>query len=500
MKIWNLAFSITNQCNLRCRHCYASSGIPYEDELTLEEIRKYILSEKKWLDIRFITLTGGEAFCRPDIFEVLQAIKDAGIRVSIATNGLLLDEEKIERLAQIGVDRVQISLEGPSKALNDAVRGKGTFDRVVENVIPELKARGIFTAISMTPTYLNDACLEEMVQLCLDLKIDTLSVRRFVSEGRGKENQLETSGERNRKLLEEICRLRRKYKGQIQIGTGDPLYALVDEKKNHLLDKKVIGGCTAGITSLAVDAHGNIKPCTRMDVILGNVRQDSLSCVWMSDIILKQLRNRKLLEGKCGNCKYKMLCGGCRASAYAETGHILGSDNNCWYEERENLYETLVRYTREINFDAERVIAWVDRNSRKDQGIPLLFKLGASYIKEYPEMEKCIRTAILRLQEKREDISAYEQLEMALGYEKLSEYKQAISCYEKCIECIGPSGLKTAMTAMLYRVKAKVDIEKSYFWYQKSEEAFGRAVCEEQVEWRKRIWHEAAEEMRKCQN
>ena len=377
MKIWNLAFSITNQCNLRCRHCYASSGIPYKDELTLEEIKKYILSEKEWLDIYFITLTGGEVFCRPDIFEVLQAIKDVGIRVSIATNGMLLNEEKIERLAQIGVDRVQISLEGSNKALNDAVRGKGTFERVVEDVIPRLKARGIFTAISMTPTYLNDTSLEEMVQLCLNLKIDTLSIRRFVSEGRGKENQLETTAERNRKLLKEICQLRRKYEGQIQISTGDPLYALIDEKKDKMLNKKVISGCTAGITSLAVDAHGNIKPCTRMNVILGNVRQDSLSRVWKSDTILKQLRNRRLLEGKCGNCKYKMLCGGCRASAYAETGNILESDKNCWYEERENLYETLVRYIREINFDAERVIIWVDKNSRKNQRIPLLFKVPA---------------------------------------------------------------------------------------------------------------------------
>ncbi len=500
MKIWNLAFSITNQCNLRCRHCYASSGIPYEDELTLEEIRKYILSEKERLDIRFITLTGGEAFCRPDIFEVLQAVKNAGIRVSIATNGLLLDEEKIEQLAQIGVDRVQISLEGPGKVLNDAIRGKGTFERIVEVVIPELKARGIFTAISMTPTYLNDICLEEMVQLCLNLKIDTLSVRRFVSEGRGRKNQLETSGERNRKLLEEICRLRRKYKGQIQISTGDPLYALADEKKDQMLNKKVIGGCTAGITSLAIDAHGNIKPCTRMNVILGNIRQDSLSRVWMSDAILNQLRNRELLEGRCGNCKYKMLCGGCRASAYVETGYILGPDKNCWYEERENLYDTLVRYTREINFDVERVIVWVDRNCRKDQGISLLFKLGTSYIKEYPEMGKCIRTAILRLQEKGEDISVYEQLEMAMGYEKILEYEQAISCYEKCSECIASSGLKTAMNGMIYRVKAKADIEKRHFWYQKSEKAFECAAQEEQVEWRKGKWYEAAKEMRKCQD
>lgn len=243
---------------------------------------------------------------------------------------MLLSKDKISVLKSLGIDRIQISLEGLDAAKNDAIRGEGVFKRITEQVIPELKEQGLFVAVSMTPTCLNYQEIRPMAEMCCNLHVDSFSVRRFAFEGRGKINGLEFGVEENKVLLREICQLRKEYDGKLKISTGDPLYVLVDENKDRLLEKKFLGGCTAGIASLAVDAHGNIRPCTRANLNLGNVRTDSLAEIWEQNVILREIRNRNHYEGKCGSCKYKMLCGGCRVAALECGESIIGSDPKCW--------------------------------------------------------------------------------------------------------------------------------------------------------------------------
>ena len=330
MKLWNLAYSVTNKCNLRCAHCYASSGIPYEDELSLEEICEKILDEAQLIGTKFITLTGGEPFTRKDILEIISEIKKRNIKVCVATNGMLLSKEMIKELKELQVDRIQLSLEGPDEESNDKIRGKGVYKTLTTEVVPALRKAGLFTAISITPTSQNYQKMEDMAALCHSLGVNTLSVRRYAFEGRAKENDIQSAVEENRWLLEEIKRLRQKYAGSLNIITGDPLFVLTNEKLEEYADKKMLGGCTAGVTSLAVDAHGTMKPCTRGKIELGNVRKKRLSDVWIQNEVLTKLRNRDLSEGSCGKCKYKMLCGGCRVAALGSYGNIFAGDPKCW--------------------------------------------------------------------------------------------------------------------------------------------------------------------------
>lgn len=330
MSIWNLAFSVTNKCNLSCKHCYASSGIAYDDELDVDEIRRLIVNEAKLIGTKFITLTGGEPFAREDIFHIIEAIKQENIGVCIATNGTLLTTESIYVLKELGVERIQISLEGSTKELNDEIRGKGVFDYVTKEVIPELKNKEIFTAVSITPTRNNYMNIESMATLCKEMRVDTLSIRRFVAEGRGKKNSLDANINDNRALLEHIQYLREKYRGVLNISTGDPLFVLANKAKDKYIGEKVLSGCTAGITSLSIDAHGNIRPCTRINIDIGNVRNDSLNEVWKNDNLLQRLRQRDVFVGKCNKCNYLMICGGCRAAAFGSSQSVLGEDPKCW--------------------------------------------------------------------------------------------------------------------------------------------------------------------------
>ena len=94
-------------------------------------------------------------------------------------------------------------------------------------------------------------------------------------------------------------------------------------------------GCHAGQAFAAVGAEGGIVPCVQLldsDATRGNVRERPLSEVYFNDPVFKALRERSSLKGKCGRCRYRMSCGGCRALAFYHSGDILGEDPTCFFE------------------------------------------------------------------------------------------------------------------------------------------------------------------------
>lgn len=327
--IWNLALSITNVCNLRCKHCYAMSGAALPNEMSYDTIKDILIPQVKNANVKFITLTGGEPFCHPKILDIISEIRKAGIKVSIATNGTKINEELLSSLKRLGVSRIQISLEGSTAQLNDIVRGKGVYDKIL-SIMPKIVESGIHTAISFTPTTHNYTDIKKMSDLCLELGVNTLSVRRYSNSGRAMTNHLEATKLKNKELLTQICNLRKDSSySKLNILTGDPLIALIDDKYKAFTDN-VLAGCTAGISSLAIDSEGNIKPCTRADIVCGNIIKNDLCDIWENNILLNQLRDRNNLRGKCETCKVKMVCGGCRACALQSSGSIFGEDSSCW--------------------------------------------------------------------------------------------------------------------------------------------------------------------------
>ncbi len=330
LNIWNLAFSVTNQCNLRCKHCYATSGEAIKGELTLSQIEERLIKPAAEVGTKFVTFTGGEPFTREDFIEIIQMTHQAGIGVSIATNGLLLNADLVDRLKNVHIDRVQISMEGSTADLNDQIRGGGVYATLTEHVIPNLLQMGIFVAISFTPMLRNMFDITGMADLCLKLGVPSLSIRRYSDTGRAKANSLAMPVKGGREIADTVYQLKEKYQGKLTISSGDPICILSHPSIDKYLDGHYLSGCTAGITSIAVDSIGNIKPCTRANYIVGNVLTDELTAVWSENEILIKLRNRDNLLGKCGKCKYRMLCGGCRVTAFNKYHNLLEEDDQCW--------------------------------------------------------------------------------------------------------------------------------------------------------------------------
>ena len=94
---------------------------------------------------------------------------------------------------------------------------------------------------------------------------------------------------------------------------------------------KLAGGCSGGVISCAVDWNGNIIPCLPLwKTVAGNIITDDFMNIWKDSPLFAKLRNRDNLEGKCGECSFKISCGGCRAESYKHYGNLFNEDTTCW--------------------------------------------------------------------------------------------------------------------------------------------------------------------------
>jgi radical SAM protein with 4Fe4S-binding SPASM domain len=90
-------------------------------------------------------------------------------------------------------------------------------------------------------------------------------------------------------------------------------------------------GCLAGLGVLFVGHQGDVFPCGYLPVKCGNVLEDKLADIWYNNKDLARMRDSSRLEGKCGICGYRQICGGCRGRAYAATGNYMAEEPFCVY-------------------------------------------------------------------------------------------------------------------------------------------------------------------------
>jgi len=316
--LYYLTWNVTNRCNLKCRHCYATSGeTEYENELTAREVLSVIDDAVK-LGLRYVLLTGGEPLLRSDLFEIGASIKKRGLKVFLSTNGTLLNKENTHKLLPI-VDHINVSLDAATPEVHDSIRGvKGSFDLTLNGIRVALAA-GIRVVVSMT---VHDDNLDEVYgvcKICEELGAPLL-IKRYVPVGRGRKSGVTLSKTSYKRLCGIVDELTAR---GFDIIFKDPLYI---SRRKQIGNK--IGGCLAGIHILSIGHNGDIFPCTKLHFPLGNIRNDSLKDIWLNNETLHKFRERKLF-GKCGKCFLKYQCGGCRAAAYGEYGDPFASDPLC---------------------------------------------------------------------------------------------------------------------------------------------------------------------------
>ena len=317
-----LAWETTSACNLLCSYCRArATAEPDPNELGTKE--GLALIDDVALLKPLLILSGGEPLLRPDIFLLARYAVSKGLRVSLATNGTLLTPELVDEIVSSGVSRVSISLDGSTPEDHDAVRGKGCYLRAMRG-IENLRGRVDFQ-INFTITKRNAKDLLPIFDLADNLRAKALHFFFLVPTGRGTEGDL-ISPELQEELLSLIDLERSRRTIEVQV-TCAPQYARIARPNSVRRG----GGCLAGTSFVFISRRGEVYPCGYLPVPAGNVREQSFSEIWENSIVFKALRERKL-KGKCGECTYRITCGGCRARAFAKNGDYLESDPMCNYE------------------------------------------------------------------------------------------------------------------------------------------------------------------------
>ena len=325
--VWNL----TNMCNLRCRHCYQQAGRASKDELSLEE-KLRLVDELASAGVVAIAFSGGEPLMHPDFFPTARRARERNLYVSVATNGVLLTPEMVNRLANIGVGYVEVSLDSARPEVHDSFRGlPGAWKRTVEGISNVAKA-GIFTVMATTVTRLNLEDVPALIDLSKKLGVSRFTHFNFIPTGRGKEiASLDLSPQQREELLKLLYE--KSQTSGIEVLSTAPQFARVVFQqscggaiapthfyvgKNRSWGLKTlaefIGGCGAGRLYCAIQPKGDVTPCVYIpQLIVGNIREKSFSEIWHKTKIFKDFQVRTTLKGSCKTCDYNKICGGCRA-------------------------------------------------------------------------------------------------------------------------------------------------------------------------------------------
>jgi len=287
---------------------------------------------------RMMAFTGGEPLVRSDLYELLAYAQALGFTNTIATNATLIDDRVALRLRRCGVVIAAVSVDGFDAETHDYVRGQpGAFRAALEGM-RALRRAGILLHVNITAMEYNLDQMVPLMQLVDSLGAGILLMYQLVPVGRGREvGSAALDLGANERLIRFMAHAQRDVRAIMEPVAG-PQYWPYLLQRNGIergpflrLAETVFHGCSAGRGFVYVKPNGEVWPCPFIEVSCGNVRETPFSRIWASSPVLKDLRAREeRLEGRCGECTYRRLCGGCRGRAWATSGNYMAEDPSCF--------------------------------------------------------------------------------------------------------------------------------------------------------------------------
>jgi radical SAM protein with 4Fe4S-binding SPASM domain len=331
---YNINWNVTKECNLRCKHCYYDAGAQLDDELSTEQAYALIddIADTFGDNVR-VTLGGGEPLMRKDLFELIKYGKECGLSLVLASNGIMLTEGVAARLKNAGIEEVIIAIDGTQKT-HDSIRGNGVFEKTVRGA-RACKAAGLDLVIDPCIMKQNERETAQILDIAEDLGARQCRIFHYIAMGRGEaeipdaeldsvqyaQNVMQLYEEQSRRSGIEICTTQ-----------ACQYWVVLNRKEAEGLPVpeffyNEVPGCRAGIGMLSIKPNGDVVPCPLLEVKAGNVTEMSLREILNSEVFVT-LRSREV-KGKCGICKFKDICGGCRVRAYLHTGDYMAEDPLC---------------------------------------------------------------------------------------------------------------------------------------------------------------------------
>ncbi len=335
--IWEL----TQACDLACRHCRASAR-PDRDDAELSTAEAYgVLDQVREFGDPLVVITGGDPLKRPDLYNIIDRSVSLGLRTTVTPSATpLLTRAAIARFKDSGVARMAVSLDGPDRASHDSFRGvDGSFARTAA-ALTFARRIGLETQVNTTVARHNIARLGEIAGLVGDACSRLWSVFFLVVTGRAQLDD-DLTAEEYERVFEFLYRTSREAPFDVKT-TEAPHY-----RRYHAQQSKLSGAAAPAAGGSAIQRHagindgkglvfvshtGEIFPSGFLELSAGNVRTRRLADAYRNSRLFQVIRDSSALEGKCGECGYRNLCGGSRSRALALTGNFMASDPRCVYQ------------------------------------------------------------------------------------------------------------------------------------------------------------------------
>ncbi|MDY0140898.1 MAG: radical SAM protein [Bacteroidales bacterium] len=356
-----LYFEATRNCNLNCQYCSTKSNVKekYIDVET-DKIIERVLKPAWDLGTRMIDFSGGEFLLRKDAFTLLKVANDMGFRISIVTNGTLLNQKMIDRLKDLLGGNLLISL-GVNSFDNKNVETRDCeVDKTLE-LIDLLEKNGISMNLCVTIGKFNADSFADTISKINDLKLP-YNRTPFTPRNFDCGSLMFDKETMREKIHPSLLKYYRGYVSYVPFLLTEEDY--VKHSGQSHKDSKVPTspsvGCWVG-SFYGINAEGDVAPCPLLldNVSGGNVYEQNLKDILFESDLFKNIVDRKQLKGKCGNCKYTYTCGGCRVMAYYQTGDVMAEDPTCFMadlsekelqEMEKQTYKNFKNYYRMTNF------------------------------------------------------------------------------------------------------------------------------------------------------
>jgi mycofactocin radical SAM maturase len=317
-----LTWELTYACNLSCVHCLSSSGRRDPRELSTAECQA-VIDELERMQVFYVNIGGGEPTVRPDFWKLVDYATEHHVGIKFSTNGVKITPSIAQRLARNDYVDVQVSLDGATPAVNDAIRGRGSYQMAM-GALANLAAAGMRNfKISVVVTRQNAGQLDDF-QAIADRHGAQLRLTRLRPSGRGADvwPELHPTAAQQRALYDWLLA-----RGE-DVLTGDSFFHLA----GYGDPLPGLNLCGAGRVVCLIDPVGDVYACPfaiHDRFRAGNVRDAGFASVWRESELFSELR-RPQTGGACVSCEAFDACrGGCMAAKFFTGLPLAGPDPEC---------------------------------------------------------------------------------------------------------------------------------------------------------------------------
>ncbi|MBH9395768.1 heme d1 biosynthesis radical SAM protein NirJ [Pseudomonas aeruginosa] len=347
--IWNLL----RRCNLTCKHCYSTSAdSDFRGELETAEILRGI-DDLRTAGVRVLILSGGEPLMHPDLFEIAAHARQAGMFVALSSNGTLIDEGNIQRVAEARFDYVGISLDGLRETHDRFRQKQGSFDAALA-AMRLCREADIRVGMRTTLTEENATQLPALLDLMRELDVQKFYLSHLNYSGRGRRSRaLDAHHRRTREALALLFEradedIRQGRDSDFVTGNNDADAILLLDWVRRRRPQRLArlcellldwGGNASGEGIANIDNTGEVHPDSYWwHHSVGNIRRQRFADFWFEhpDPLLLQLRQHpRPVGGRCTQCRWLDICNGnTRTRAWA-SGDLWGEDPGCYLSDQE---------------------------------------------------------------------------------------------------------------------------------------------------------------------